>query len=233
MQALELYMNDNQLQRYVPEPVSIARAVISSIPVVGSALDHLIFDKADAIRAKNVEASLAALSEKLATLQDNLIDKKWFESEEALAVFRSIAEKTSYEPDKEKIKIIGTVAAVCGTFKHSSDTNKLSVIEHLSKLSSVQIKLLDAISKIPAREQSFSNGELEQKTTALWLSDIAANLKAGKAFWSGNLQLVQELEVLESLNTIRRRQLFIGNEIGFTLTSIGLRAASYVASAKP
>lgn len=226
-------MSDSKIQKYAPEPVSIARAVVASIPFVGGALDHLIFDKADAIRTKNIEAALSALADRVATLQDSALDKKWFESEEALAVFRLMTEKTAYEPDKEKIKILGSVAAACGTVKHSADPHKLSVIEHLSKLSSLQIKLLSVIAGISPREQTFSNGGLEQKATAVWLSDIADALRAGPQFWSGTMQVYQELEILESLNTIRRFNLFVGNDTGYVITGLGARAASYVGTSKP
>lgn len=226
-------MSDSKIQKYAPEPVSIARAVVASIPFVGGALDHLIFDKADAIRTKNIEAALSALADRVATLQDSALDKKWFESEEALAVFRLMIEKTAYEPDKEKIKILGSVAAACGTVKHSADPHKLSVIEHLSKLSSLQIKLLSVIAGISPREQTFSNGGLEQKATAVWLSDIADALRAGPQFWSGTMQVYQELEILESLNTIRRFNLFVGNDTGYVITGLGARAASYVGTSKP
>jgi hypothetical protein len=195
-------------------------------------LDHLIFDKAVAIRTKNIEAALEALAASVQTLQEDALERKWFESEEALAVFRSMTEKTAYEPDKEKIRTLGSVAAVCGSTKHSADPHKLSVIEHLAKLSTLQIRLLSVIASIQPREQTFTNEDLVQKATAIWFSDIDSTLGAGPRFWSGNMQLNQELEILESLNAIRRLSLFVGNDTGFVITSLGARAASYVESIK-
>ena len=50
-----------EISRHLPEGITWLRASISCIPMVGGALDHLIFDKADAIRVKNIEAALAEL----------------------------------------------------------------------------------------------------------------------------------------------------------------------------
>jgi hypothetical protein len=43
-------MDRNSLERHVPEPVAWLRAAVSSIPMVGSALDHLLFDKKNGVR---------------------------------------------------------------------------------------------------------------------------------------------------------------------------------------
>ena len=116
--------------------------------MVGGALDHLIFDKADAIRVKNLEAAIAALSSQVKAIGEDAIDKAWFESEEALATFKVMSDKVSYEPDPTKVDGIGRIVAACGEKEHSKDPAKLSVVEHLSRLSTVQIKLLAVIAKI-------------------------------------------------------------------------------------
>jgi hypothetical protein len=121
--------------------------------------------------------------------------------------------------------------ATCGTIEHASDAKKLSILEHLARLTSVQIKLLSVMLSTPAQEKKFSTGSLEQTAKAIWVSDVVAALQAGPQFWSGQLVVDQELEVLESLNTIRRVQLFGPGELGFTLTAIGRHAAAYVKSA--
>jgi hypothetical protein len=46
--------------------------------MVGGALDHLIFDKADAIRVKNIEAALAAVKRQIESSEQETIDKEWF-----------------------------------------------------------------------------------------------------------------------------------------------------------
>jgi hypothetical protein len=220
-------MDSKSLTKHIPEPVTWLRAVVSAIPVVGGPLDHLLFDKADAIRLKNMEAAIAALSEQVAKTDDAALDKDWFESEEALAAFKILSDKVSYEPDKAKIDALGRVVGTFGTKENSKDPAKLSVVEHLSRLSTVQIHLLTAMAATPTQKKDFATGGLNQSATAVWINDIANTLRQGPTFWSGNLDLPQELEVLESFNVVRRVQLFGPAELGYVLTSLGKRAASY------
>lgn len=220
------------LSRYAPEGVAWIRAAVSCVPFVGGALDHLIFDKADAIRVKNLEAAIAAISSQINSAGESRVDKAWFDSEEALAAFKIMSDKISYEPDPEKVESIGRVVAACGNREHSNDPNKLSVVEHLSRLSAIQIKLLAVVASITPIEKKISTGSLEQTATAIWLSDIIAALRAVPQFWPGTLTVDQELEVLESLNTIRRLQLMGTSETAFVMTTIGKRAASYVQTAR-
>lgn len=221
----------SSIQKYMPEGTAWLRAAVASIPMAGSALDHLLFDKADAIRMRNMEAAVASLSDEVQKLGQQAIDKGWFSSEEALAAFKILSDKASYEPDKVKIDALGRLVATCGTVEHADDAKKLSVLEHLARLTSVQIKLLSVMLATQPQEKKFSTGSLEQTAKAIWTSDVIAALNAGPPFWNGTLALDQELEVLESLNTIRRVQLFGPGELGFSFTAIGRHAATYVKSA--
>ncbi len=224
-------MNSNDLTKHLPEGVSWMRAAVSSIPIVGSALDHLLFDKSDAIRLRNLEAALAAISEQVKNTDQAKIDKEWFETEEALAAFKVMADKVSYEPDKQKVEAMGRIIATCGNTEHSKDAKKLSVVEHLSKLSGVQIKLLAAVSRTAAKAKKISGGDIEQTPTAIWISDIITTLRSGPTFWPGTMKVDEELEILESYNTVRRIQLLGPSEPGYLVTSIGKLAASYVRTA--
>lgn len=224
-------MGSDSLTKHVPEPVALLRAAVSAIPYVGGPLDHLLFDKADAIRLKNIEMTLAALSDQVAKTHEGALDKSWFESEEAVAAFKILSDKVSYEPDKAKVEALGRVVGTFGTKQHSGDPAKISVVEHLSRLSSVQIRLLAAMAATPAQKKDFSAGGLSQSGTAVWLNDIANTLRQGTQFWSGELNLAQEFEVLEAYNVVRRMQLFGPTELGYVLTSLGKRAASYVREA--
>jgi len=222
---------DRELTQYVPEGISWIRAAVASIPIVGGALDHLVFDRADAIRVKNLEDAIAAMSEQIKSVREESIDKSWFQSNEALATFKLLSDKASYEPSNQKVDALGRIVGACGNKAHSQDPEKLSVVEHLSRLSATQIKLLRVIATVPLKEKKISSGPLEQTATAIWLSDIIAALRAGPQFWPGTLAVDQELDVLESLNTLRRIQLMGPTEAAYVITSIGKRAASYVKTA--
>ena len=219
------------IARHLPEGITWLRAAVSSIPAVGGALDHLIFDKADAIRVKNIEAALAAIKQQIESVEDETIDKEWFQSEEALAAFKIMSDKISYEPDPGKVEAIGRVVSACGNKQHSKDPHKLSVVEHLSRLSATQIKLLSIVSEIEPKERTIEMGGLNQTGSAIWLSDIIAVLQAGPKFWQGTLVVDEELEVLESLNTVRRVQFMGPAELAYVVTTIGKRAAAYVHTA--
>ena len=43
----------------MPERRTWLRATVSVIPYVGGALDHLLFDRADSIRLRNIESALS------------------------------------------------------------------------------------------------------------------------------------------------------------------------------
>ncbi len=223
-------MNSTDLTKHLPEGMTWMRAVVSSVPVVGSALDHLLFDKADIIRLRNIEQALAGLADQLKSVSDTTIDKKWFETEEALAAFRAMANAVAYEPDKQKIDALGRIVALCGSIEHSADDKKLSVLDHLSRLSAVQIKLLSAIQRTPPEQRQGGGGAVAQTVTAVWLDQIVETLKAGPRFWTGTIQVVEELELIESVNLIRRVATFGKKGTGYALTSTGKRAASYVQS---
>jgi len=222
----------SNLSRFVPEGVSWIRAAVSAIPAVGGALDHLLFDKADAIRMKNLEAAIAAVSSQINSMGENAIDKSWFETEEALVAFKVMSDKVAYESDARKVEAMGRIVAACGTTAHSKDVRKLSIVEHLSRLSAVQIELLATMAKVLPTQKQIRTGDLVQTVTAIWISDVTSALKAGPAFWTGDLLLIQELEILESLNVIRRIQVMGGAEAAYSMTELGKSAASYVKTAR-
>lgn len=221
----------DDLLKYLPDAKAWLRAAVASIPVVGGALDHLLFDKADALRLQNFETALRALSARIAEVPELNVDKSWFASEEALAAMRLLTEKVGFEPDKQKIDDMGRVVAACGLHPHSSDPRKLSALEHLSRLSPTQIRLLKVVAGVTARTKTISGVTISQTVTAVWTEDIKAALQSAPPFWEGSLQLVLELEVLESLNTLRRVGLFGGSDQAYALTALGRHAAGFVQAA--
>lgn len=225
-------MSQNDLSKHLPEGVTWIKAAVAAIPMVGGALGHLIFDKADAIRLRNIETALAALAEQLKAIEAESLNKSWFESEEALAAFKMMADEVSYEPDPKKVNDLGYIVAVCGSNEHVEDDKKLAVLEHLSKLSHTQLRILSVIATLPRQEKTISTGGLEQQAKAIWFSDIASTLQAGPSFWDGTLMLVEELELLESYNTVRQIQLMGPSERAYELTALGRRAASYLHTAQ-
>ncbi|MCR4317676.1 MAG: hypothetical protein NUW37_15150 [Planctomycetes bacterium] len=217
----------------IPSLRSTVRAAVSMVPGVGGALDHLFFDKADEIASRNINASLTSLSEEIRKIGEDRINKDWFESEEAIATFKLLFEKIVHEPDKPKIDLLSRVVGVCSTPKNVNDRNKRSVIEHLARLSSIQIRLLSVISKTQVRSQSTNNGGLLHTVEGIWFSDIKNSLESSPPFWEGTLLLDEELDVLVSFNTIARINIFSRSEAVYLVTLVGRRAASYLNAIGP
>lgn len=223
---------EKPLAGYLPGWMSVVRAIITSIPQVGGALDHLLFDGADAMRLKNLQRMLAALQQRLEDIESSAIDPTWFESEVAVATFRLIADRVSFEADKRKIEDLGRVFAACGLQVQSGNARKCSIVHHLSRLSSVQVRLLRVIGGLPATKRVIEGGSLNQTVTAIWVSEIGAELKKGCSFWDGALQLALELEVMESLTVIRRIPLLAASENAYVVTALGQVAAKMVTDAE-
>ena len=219
-------MDENN--KYIPDSKAVLRAIVAAIPWVGGAVDHLIFDKAESIRNKNIEQSLNSLSSSVDELKDKL-NQPWFESEEALQMLKKLFDAVSFETDKNKIDSLGKLVALCGTHDHAPDSKKCSVLDHIAKLSYVQIKLLTIISSISPKKKEMESKGLVQTATAIWVEDIVKELNkyATNPFWDGILNPIEELEILESLNTIRRIPIW-GKDIGYSMTSIGKLSAKYL-----
>jgi hypothetical protein len=218
----------SEIQNYVPEGKSWLRAAVSLIPYVGGAVDHLLFDQADAIRNKNIEQTLNSLSVSVDELKDK-INQPWFSSEEFLQLMKKLFDSVSFETDKQKIDALGKIVALCGTNEFVPDQKKCSVFDHIARLSYVQIKLLSIVASIPKKEKKISSGALFQTINAIWLEDIVTVLRqyGENRFWEGDLVVNQEMEILESLNMVRLVPVW-GSEKAYSLTSIGKLAASYI-----
>lgn len=217
-----------EIKKYIPEGMTWLRAAVSAIPCVGGAVDHLLFDKADAIRNKNIEQSLQSLSASVDELKDK-INQPWFSSEEFLQLLKKLFDSVSFETDKPKIDTLGKIVALCGTNDYALDQKKCSVFDHIAKLSYVQIKLLSIVASIPKKKKEIKSGALVQTVNAIWLSDISIILQKyiENRFWEGTLNLIQEMEILESLNMVRLIPIW-GSEKAYSLTSIGNLATGYI-----
>lgn len=223
---------DNQNVSIIPSKKTWLRAAVAAIPTVGGALDHLLFDRADEIRSRNVEQALASIENRLSSIPNSMVDKAWFESEEALAMFRELIDKIQFEPDSRKRESLSKVVAVSGTKELSSDERKLSILDHLNRLSFVQMKLLNILYKLKPQKREVGK-DIIQSVSALWDEQIVHAIKENPdgQFWSGQLDVGLELQVLEALNVIRRIQLISGGDAAFVVTDLGREAAKYFSAA--
>lgn len=216
--------------KYVPSGNSILRAGIAAIPVVGGALDHLIFDKSDKIKAKNIEKSIESISEKMKSISEENLTKEWFESTEALEMFKQLIDKVQFEADEQKIKTVADIYAVSGTKELSSDPNKFAVLRKASELSTIQKEILLIISNVPKQQKEFSKGGLQTKANAIWLDSILASVRTNPKgqFWTGTLQLDTEVGIIESLGLIRNLNIMLATVAGYELTGLGNLLVKYL-----
>ena len=130
------------------------KAGIATIPVVGGALDHLIFDRAAELRIQNIENSIKYIADKIASMQESNIDKEWFGSIDALDIFKSLGLHIETEPDEEKIKILSETYAKFGMLKNSSNVYKKVVLDKIGQMSSLQRIVFMEICKFKNTPQS-------------------------------------------------------------------------------
>lgn len=224
-------MSTDNTKIALPPAMSLIKSAVAAIPIIGGALDHLLFDGADEVRINNVEQSLDNISNYINQIENNSIDKEWFSSVEAISVFRNLIDKVQFEPDTKKIEALSKVVVNSGTHDHSSDKRKLSVLNHLGTLSFVQMKLLKIISQLPLEARKVSGGSLEQTLQGVWLNKILEAVKGNPDgnFWEGTMKLDLELEILCANNTLERVQSMVGgNDAVYKLTLLGKMASAYL-----
>lgn len=212
---------------YVPSGKAIIQSVISSIPFVGSALDHLLFDKADQIRLKNIEKTLDEIKNKVNLFDEIKISKEWFGSAECMQMFKLLIEKTQIEPDENKISNLAKIFVKSGLKEFENDPNKFAVMMRVSEMTFVQQKLLQVIDGIPPIKRTSTGGSIQFTTTAIWFSQIMETLKTGSKFWSGVMQLNEELGILETFNMIKNVPLGT-DELGYNMTALGKLVTKYL-----
>lgn len=208
---------------YVPDALSVLRAGISAIPVVGGALDHLVFDKAQEIRIRNIERTIAEINLKIDQIDSSKLDRGWFGSTECLNLFTELVDRVKFESSEGKIAALSAVYSVSGIESLSRDPNKFAVLDSVSKMTDEQRKILEVIGTLSPELRKFQGGGLEQSSTSIWYDQIA---KASGSTLNVALQI--DLEILQSLNLTKRTFLLVGDGLGYTLTVLGDRVCHYL-----
>lgn len=221
-----------EASKLIPSGKTIIQSVITSIPVIGGALDHLIFDKADEIRLKNIEKTIDDIKNIVQVFNQSKISKEWFESVECMQMFKLLIEKTQYEPDKVKIANLSRVFVNCGSTELVNNPNKFAVMTKIAEMTSIQQKILQVMGTIQPIRQDFSGGDLKYWSTAIWINQIQDKLERGQPFWNGTLMLIPELEFLESFS-LTKSPSNRGSQIGYNLTALGHLVNKYLSQNDP
>ena len=157
---------DNLVERAKQGP-TLLRAGVAAIPWVGGSLDHLLFDKAGEVRMQNAEKAIDSMKKALENLGEGKVSKEWFESEEALDMFKNLLQKIEYEGDKEKINNLSNIYCLFGTNEHKDDPNKFAVLETIAKLTKTQRIVFRAMDEVKEETKTGSSDAIQYTATAI------------------------------------------------------------------
>lgn len=171
----------------------------------------------------------------LGNIKEEKVNKEWFESEEALDMFKNLLIKIEFEGDKAKIKTLSNVYCLFGKNEHKDDPNKNAVLESLSKLTTKQRIILKAVGKVKQKQKTSEEGAITTTATAIWQSDILAYCQSDAAIihqlssqGAGMTYLDLELDFLVSLNLLRLVNTLNIKDTGYSISSLGKLAIGYL-----
>lgn len=239
------------IKTYVPSTKAAIRAGISAIPYVGGSIDHLLYDKSDEIRMKNLEKLINELSECVTNLQEKTISKEWFESTDAIDMFKNLYNKVEFESDAGKIRALSRLYCRFGTEEHKDDPNKLAVLESVSKMTNNQRIIFMVVNQVPVEEKTSTGEAINYTAKSKWQSIILEHIKQkevlskleipptkielvekdGKVtpnFKRGTILVDVELDILASLNLLRIDHIPNMNDVGYEVTALGRLVYSYL-----
>lgn len=226
-----------KVKEYVPTAQSVYRSMVSAIPVVGGSLDHLIFDKSGEIRMQKLEQSVRNIEEIIAKLEDGRIIREWFESAEALDMFKQLVDKIEFEPSDRKIYVLSRLYTLFGTKEHIEDPNKKAMLETISKLTDPQMIIFNAVGEVPEETKTGNSDAISYTGTAIWQSSILKYINSNLKYLmllkgvTSPVHLDVELDILTSFNLLRIRDIPNLNDRGFVITSLGKLALAYLKEA--
>ncbi|MBX3473071.1 MAG: hypothetical protein KF754_01665 [Planctomycetes bacterium] len=192
------------------------KALISSIPYVGSALSVAIFDMMDKKRQKRVEAFMAETAETLKAFADK-IDKSYFESDEFEGIFRKTLHKVQVEPDPIKQELAHNLLTR-NTIEGKPDAYDFDayIVELIGTLTTLHFECLFATARRP-------DGNVARQATAMrhlteagfhWTADIADAVKRKSEEIEPVMQHLKSLGLCDGIDGMR---MFGGSQSSTTL----------------
>ncbi len=100
----ELFKLIKEIPKNLNDSENKLRILINMLPA-GGAIDKLLFDNKDKKEIQQIINYIKDISEKIETIEDDKIDKKFFDSDEFYCIFKQSLEYIRYEFQKEKIKL--------------------------------------------------------------------------------------------------------------------------------
>ena len=212
----------------MPSRIGWLRTVLSSIPYVGGALDHLLFDKYAEIQQKNMRQALKAIEEKMATMDEQKVSLEWFESEEALDMLINLLQRVFYEGDNTKIQVLSNVFCIFGTIQHAKDPNKYAVLDTISKLTNNQRVIFMAVNEVPDQPGSIVGGDYNMARWQDTIINYCQNNMVIKNQLFGDAQFELELSILSSFNLLETLNIHSFNHLAYRVSGLGKLTYSYL-----
>lgn len=212
---------------HVPTARDALRAGVSVIPIVGGALDHLLFSKADEIRARNIELAIESLEKKFAELQASKIDLDWFSTGEAISLFKELVNLVEYEDSQDRLDAVSQLYAISSLSQYSHDPNKTWVLRKVSELTNEQRKLFMIVSSVPPEKRGFSAGGLQSTQQAIWndtvfkLLERSVDADASFKFWGSHFNVDEQLEFLKVAGLLDRVESYLATNAGYKISALG------------
>lgn len=140
----------------------VIRAAIQAIPQLGGSLDTLIFAKAQKIKEARFMTLIDELRKDLSKINEEMIDKKYLESEEFLSIVEKIFREVINEADEQK-RIYLKNAIKSSSLVIFSEYDKETVLKTLQQVSSAHIHVLKlCIANSTKGNQKFSVFNLQK-----------------------------------------------------------------------
>src|ERR1700722_17600688 len=118
-------------------------ALIASIPYAGSAINSILSGRAQRQMHERVTDVFEAFKESVEQMQEEKIDKGFFESDEFLTLFTLMLEQIQTTHDKTKLKMLATGLANSANTDFASNSGKELFIRILRDLAPEHVSLLD------------------------------------------------------------------------------------------
>lgn len=221
----------DKIKNNAPSALAWSRALLAGIPWIGGSLDHLIFDKAGEVRLKRLEQSVKNMEEMISKLDEERLKVEWFESVEALDMFKHLFNKIEFEPSDNKVKMLSQIYTLFGTKEHVDDPNKYAVLDTIAKLTSNQKVIFLASNEVGKEAKEYTTGDLVETTTAIWKSTILNHIKTTPRLMGqikGNVVIDVELDIISSFNLLVNLNVSHPQDSAYLITGLGRLAYSYM-----
>ena len=167
---------DNALEYY--ENSIIPRAMVQTIPVVGSSIDTILTGKISRNWRNNVLKLLQDLKKRLDGIEEKYLDFKYIHSEDFEALIFQILFSLQTTYQEEKIKLFSKIIANSVQIKFSKELRKERIVKIIEELTILHIKII--VLFVEKKKLLLKNIENKNDLIILTSDEIAKKLNVNK-----------------------------------------------------